>query len=457
MKKMRKILAMLLALTMVLGMSVTSLAAIGGASITVNGLSTAGPQEVDIYEIYRLDDNNNLWVKRQWATAITQESDLADPEKLAELKDLVPETPDDTATSSNGTVSFDSLQAGAYLVLVKDTLNKTTYSPMVAVTYKYDSTTKLLVADSTTVVAKASTYNIEKTQSDIDDAVVEVGDLITYTIKTTVPYIKADETDISFQITDTLVGATYYLTGEAVKGVEAVSTVTVGGVAIEGVAIPSEAHEQSNFTLNLANLVSTSNTYAGKEIVITYTAKVSAVDTITNTANSDHVSNPEHNATTAYTGQATITKYNEDKSKELSGATFVLYRMNGANKEYAKLDDNKYVTGEWTTDLEQAGTVTTNESGVATIKGLNVGTYYFKETIAPDGYSINTTDSPVTVTKTENDATVTVSGNTEMTDTQLIALPSTGGIGTTIFTVAGCGIMIAAAFFFFASRKRENE
>ena len=45
---------------------------------------------------------------------------------------------------------------------------------------------------------------------------------------------------------------------------------------------------------------------------------------------------------------------------------------------------------------------------------------------------------------------------TDIPNTKLVALPSTGGIGTTIFTVAGCGIMIAAAFFFFASRKKEN-
>ena len=41
-------------------------------------------------------------------------------------------------------------------------------------------------------------------------------------------------------------------------------------------------------------------------------------------------------------------------------------------------------------------------------------------------------------------------------NTKLSALPSTGGIGTTIFTIAGCAIMIAAAGFFFASRKKAN-
>ena len=39
---------------------------------------------------------------------------------------------------------------------------------------------------------------------------------------------------------------------------------------------------------------------------------------------------------------------------------------------------------------------------------------------------------------------------------KLTSLPSTGGIGTTIFTIGGCAIMIAAAFLFFASRKKND-
>lgn len=44
----------------------------------------------------------------------------------------------------------------------------------------------------------------------------------------------------------------------------------------------------------------------------------------------------------------------------------------------------------------------------------------------------------------------------DIPNTKLAALPSTGGIGTTIFTIGGCVIMIAAAALFFATR-RKNE
>lgn len=89
-----------------------------------------------------------------------------------------------------------------------------------------------------------------------------------------------------------------------------------------------------------------------------------------------------------------------------------------------------------------------------TVKGLDEGEYWFEETKAPEGYSINTNGATATITenKTQN---VTV--NASLTDSKLSALPSTGGIGTTIFTIAGCLIMVTAAGLFFASRKKANK
>ena len=65
-----------------------------------------------------------------------------------------------------GSVSFTGLQAGAYLVLVTDSSSKTTYSTMVAKTYKYDNDQLIAPLDAE-VVAKAETYKVDK---DVDKA-----------------------------------------------------------------------------------------------------------------------------------------------------------------------------------------------------------------------------------------------------------------------------------------------
>lgn len=90
------------------------------------------------------------------------------------------------------------------------------------------------------------------------------------------------------------------------------------------------------------------------------------------------------------------------------------------------------------------------------VEGLDVGSYHFEETKAPEGYSINTDGKTLTLTVNGDVATAKLYNEGQLNDTKLSALPSTGGIGTTIFTIAGCVIMIAAAGLFFASRKKSD-
>ena len=488
MKKMRKIFAVLLTLAMVLAMSIPTFAAKDGATLEVKGLATYAKQIVNIYEIYRLDANDNGWVAAAWTngTNVTPET-LNTEGMISALKDAAQKT-NATATKEStkiedgkfaSNVTFDSLQAGAYLVIVTDSANKTEYSTMVAKTYKYDENNNLISPLNASVVAKADKYHTGK---EADKTNVEVGDLVTYTVRTTVPYqeVKPNNEKLvnEFKVSDKLTGAEFYLTGEAVKGTADVNKITVNGTPVVGFEKLDEAlNGQREFTLDLMDLVKEDNTYAGQEVVITYTAKVLAANEVSNSATSTQ--DPTGTITKTYSGNATITKYEvgTEKKNKLEGAQFVVYRKNANNKkEYAVIGDNGWITGQWIEETK-AGKVpeglgqtltTSNEKGTTygtvTVKGLKVGDYFFQEVVAPDGYSINDKDVPFKMKETTEAGTSVVNGvvaenpdNIYMEDTKLAQLPSTGGIGTTIFTIAGCLIMVAAAGLFFASRKRTNK
>lgn len=481
MKKMKKFLAVILSLAMVLGMSMTAFAAKAGATLEVKGLATYAKQKVDIYEIYRLDDNDNAWVAADWTkdTGVTPDN-LADSNVISALRTAALKTKA-TATEESkelstgkftSNVNFTGLQAGAYLVIVTDPTNKTEYSTMVAKTYKYDEKNNLIAPLNASVVAKADKYHTGK---EADKTNAEVGDLVTYKVKTTVPYQEVkpngDKLVNEFKVSDTLTGATFYLTGEAVKGTAAVNTITVNGATVPGFEKLSETLNGKNtFTLDLMNLVNADNTYAGQEVVITYTALVNKANLVENNATSTQ--DPKGTTTKTYSGNATITKYEVNTTNVLKGAEFVVYRINKETnkKEYAVIDNEGWITGEWTAettkDVVPAGlgsTLTTADDGTVTVKGLKAGDYYFKEVVAPDGYSISNTDIAFTMAETTDKTTGVVTGvaptqpELKMYDSKLSALPSTGGMGTTLFTIAGCAIMVAAAGFFFASRKRVNK
>lgn len=484
MKKMRKIFAVLLTLAMVLAMSIPTFAAKDGATLEVKGLATYAKQIVNIYEIYRLDANDNGWVAAAWTkgTNVTPET-LNTEGMISALKNAAQKTNaiatkestkiEDGKFASN--VTFDSLQAGAYLVIVTDSANKTEYSTMVAKTYKYDENNNLISPLNASVVAKADKYHTGK---EADKTNVEVGDLVTYTVRTTVPYqeIKpnGDKLVKEFKVSDKLTGAKFYLTGDAVKGTDAVNKITVNGVTVNGFDKLDEGlNGQDSFDLNLMGLVKDDNTYAGQEVVITYTAKVLTANEVSNSATSTQ--DPIGTITKTYSGNATITKYDKEESNKLEGAQFVVYRKNADNKkEYAVIGNDGWITGQWIEETADGKVpeglgqtlITSNEKGntygTVTVKGLKVGEYYFQEVVAPDGYSINTTDVKFKmIEKVENQVVTGVVAEKpeeiKMNDTKLSALPSTGGIGTTIFTIAGCLIMVTAAGLFFASRKRTNK
>ena len=466
MKKMRKIFAVLLTLAMVLGMSMTSFAATKDtATITVTNADNA---TLTYAQVIKADQST----KTGWA--FVNDTVAGDYMKAFGVKDaqaaieaMLPAANVDAnklgAAQANAAnhVNFADMTnpqtvkaAGVYLV--KATEAGYTYNIMSAYigfgevtitgeegTVKYDYPS-LVDAE---LEAKKTPTKVEKEAVDTDN-VVATGDILTYKVKTNVPFIAPTDTDKTFWAYDELTGAEYTEKETA--------TITLGGENV------TETYpitwETSKFSVDLTRMINDANSNAGKEVVITYNVKVtSGNDVITNKATAGHKGKADFGSKEikVYQGNITLTKTGE-KNVKLANAGFEVRKDSTKSTalKFTKLEDGVYKY-----DPNANGAVTevfTNADGTVKVQGLDVGTYYFKETTAPKGYSVNQEQSTATL-EVEDKASAVLTATTSMTDTKLSALPSTGGIGTTIFTIAGCLIMIAAAGLFFASRKKTNK
>jgi LPXTG-motif cell wall-anchored protein len=186
----------------------------------------------------------------------------------------------------------------------------------------------------------------------------------------------------------------------------------------------------------------------------------------------------EEDSAYVFTYQLDTTKVDLSKqTTKLSGAQFIVYKTktveNNDVNYYAKTAVNSVVT-EWTTKESEAATFTSDANGLFSIKGLSSGTYHLKETVPPTGYHQLTAPIDFTITATitdesnvakltalsitenaKNTAGNTTTGIVPLTvgNSKGTALPSTGGIGTTIFYVAG-GILVAGAAVLLIAKKR---
>lgn len=193
-----------------------------------------------------------------------------------------------------------------------------------------------------------------------------------------------------------------------------------------------------------------------------------------------------------FTYELDTKKVDATTKKELANAKFKLYRMNGQEKEYVKVDANSKVKS-WDAD----GSVLTSDAhGLFKVIGLNDGTYYLEETEAPQGYSklstpvevVISSDHDSTKDNNQNGNQNYVGGTSEKGKAVLNALkikvgsgaaeedgtpnngvvnatvenrsgstlPSTGGIGTTIFYVAG-GVLVVGAGVLLITKKRAKD
>ena len=464
MKKMRKIFAVLLTLAMVLGMSMTSFAAQitdrYQNSITVTNLAEGVKTDVSLVNIIYLNDNNGNqeWKVVDWAKDYIEvdtatgnyriKSDQKDALREAAKKQnaYAAYTGDDAIEGTSCT--FSNVPIGAYVVVADDTAG--VYGLMVTNTYDRDDNV-YMASQTANVIAKLENYNVNKTAS---DRFVHRGQTVTFTISTQMApksneagaklkNFTVKDKPVNLKITD--------LKSVSISGTP-ISTEKLAALPVTNTIDPTTGCT-TEYVVDLSSLITA--TPAGVTVEITYDAIVMSDTDYSNeaTVTADTVTYEKGN-TNGTEGAITIKK-TDNNHTGLKGAEFKLLKAkNDGTTEgvsVVKVSDGVYkhaLEGE----TEATTTMVVADNGTLLIKGLDEGTYSFQETKAPEGYKLVTELKSATI---EDGHTATVDAG-EFVNTKLSSLPSTGGIGTTIFTIAGCAIMIAAAGLFFASRKKSD-
>lgn len=516
MKKIKKLLAMIMAMTMVLGMAMTVSAAVPSADDT----ATATVKNVEYnalvtaYQIVEATYNANGFtgyetvegVELEDALAPTADEITAIAADSALLGSLDSEVMTTTAVSGLGDFTAE-LAPGYWLVLVKggpDNDIKEVYNPMLLGIYysesgsddetsggDVDANGSWTVEDAV-VYAKSSEIELTKTAVDTEDE----GDVVEFTIDTTVPYYsnEYDPEFITFGISDSLTNlalkvdnASYKVKVESGNGVEYSEMTPVSDYTLIA--------EDGAATLDIAFNAGWVTEHGGEKIKITYYATLQPTATelnpgtneatVTYTNDSTYTTDTDTDVENVYTfdvgGSITgmlLEKVQpgevEGTTKPLDGAEFTLYTDESCMVEYANIN-------------HADGTVVSASDGAINILGLDEGTYYLKETNAPGGFTVNGTVYRIVITPTITNeqleswtiaitdmttsetvdnvftvmqgAVVKGDGNGAMQimNTKLPELPSTGGIGTTIFTIGGCAIMIVAAVLYLVNRRKSEE
>ncbi len=242
---------------------------------------------------------------------------------------------------------------------------------------------------------------------------------------------------------------------------------------------------QSSFKLSIDNVKTcVPDLNKGATITVTYTAHLNENATVNTEGGSNttdnknsvflqYSNNPRIDTSLdqtptsevrVYTYQLNNTKYHDDDTtgNELAGAGFRLYSNKDCTEEQEiKLKKN-------TTDgtyspyfgTDAGDEMFSDEHGQFNVKGLDAGTYYLKETNPPADYSA-CANKEIVISATHDVNHVSLSGNLSTTIINKkaggITLPSTGGIGTTIFYVVGGGLMVAAIVLLVTKKRMENK
>ena len=489
MKRMKKIMALMLAAIMMMAMSVTAFAAEGATpaaaganTLTVNVKSGEGvptqtlkDQTIYLYKLFDVTESGTTGSKNyaytvntetgykdalvsvlgspitaastdeQFAAAVLAlgSNDSTEVQNFANKFTTYALTKSLAATATSGKIAeenkasytFDNLTAGYYLVYV--TGGKEIQSSLVTV----DATTN-------TVNLKTEAPSITKTA---DKETAEIGQVVTYTVTGVIP----DTTGYSeyvYKIHDELTKGLDFVNGATGTALEAGATTvnvkvafTDAGVTDAGTAPTTAAIDTNNskkMSLDLSTWVRANQGNKGKAFTVTYYAKVNKDAEVTNNnkASLEYGNNPSDTTITTPSEAKTntypldINKTKKGSDEKLAGAKFSLYTSaedakNGKNAIKVSGSNGNYVVDPASTTTEFESVKSIDGKGYNLhINGLEAKDYWLVETKAPEGFNKLTAPIQVTITKTGDAEWKVSKDGVEETDKIIDIENSTGSL-----------------------------
>lgn len=477
-KTFKKLMAALLAVALLCAMAVPAFAAEGSGSITIdNALKgesytaykifdvVSSKEEADgsktyVYTVadgwssffeqnnvkdYVTVDKNN---QPTWVESKKSDADLQTFAKLALDYASTKSITGKTAIAADNQAVINGLTAGYYVV--------STTAGSLCVLNTNGSSLQINEKNEAPTIDKKIDSNKET-----NDAAI--GDVVNYTVT-----IHAKRGATGYVLTDTMTkGLTF---NNDVK-------VTVGSNELTPtrdytVATPVDgATFKVTFTENYLNTID-----GDTEIVVSYTATVNKNAEIGTTTGNTNTAQLKYgnkstvdSKTTTYSYKFDLVKTDNSK-KLLTGAKFKLYDSVAGTTPVKLIKDattGNYRVAE-TGETGAIEEIEINSYNAVTISGLNKKTYYLEETLAPAGYNKLTERQPVELSKEgfNVDATINnpgsegaewTSGGVRVINNTGATLPSTGGMGTTLFYVLGGGLMVAAVVLLVTKKRMENK
>ena len=576
MKKMKKLLALVIAMAMVLAMSTSAFAAPGDATsdttISVTDL-TAG-DSVTYYQVIEWVENTGWAFKAPFTSlsAADLEEIVGTPSVPASVDpatgDPIPAVPAKpgkitqamadkiAALASGGTTetlsgtttwSKNNPAPGLYMVVPTSKTTGVVYNPaFVAADYKEGGTNTISITAtySDTAVAKKTTFTTFKTVKEHEDAIKKakaslVGDIVSFDVDTTVPVFLDSYTNPTFKLEDEVSAGMELVVDDTHPITVVYGSTTVKNPGDANVTITKDTDTKYTVDFDSDYLKANATPVTVK---ITYFAKVTSAATfnvnwmknevkVTYSNGPDEAKGVEKDVTNHYTfsigaeikgkqgkkGYEAVKVGVDSEGKELTeltevtlddgktarslaGALFGLYTSEDAAKDGLLPTDanNGLVVND---NYPDGATFTTLDDGIITFTGLDAGNYFLKELDAPAGFIKDTAVHPVVIaaeyeqkeytetvdgmevkytTSILKSYTVTIDGKTttytfdntgetlvdpkvkdvtteedRIGNTKGVELPSTGGMGTTIFYIVGAALVIGAGVILVTRRRMD--